>query len=779
MRRTNVSSSADGAKQRTTNLRGSMAGSTKFLGAWEPPLPDPFFEAELERIAGLPLGPEVDAEAALAFDKAADVAGQVPAPAQASAAGTEATGNTLGPPAPQCWDATPKSSPLRRFLLELSLVARVLGIVAGVPAGANAAIAATDLIVVAGVSTRFFCAGHLLRIAVVARKLARLDRALRFRAHPQFQPADVVLDDIEVDLEMATDLMELEARDLCALRAEKVPRPGAIMAAQALSEILLAGAPSHRMLTGYKGIWTSDRLIFDPNLLLPLLGRLGRSDTTQIALLRVRSALCAHGMQLTPAGILAEIDGRHAILNNDGAECPILIKDHCTAAPRSQMACTAAAAVVQWAWFQVAFQELACSAGVLEKALLLQPNLAARRLERQRTSILAKLVRLRSDPLHMRLLRAPIDAQLPVPVDKRSRPVHLALSENKRGASAGQRRRAAPATALFRAPSIVRGLSASSLPEHGQGGPGVAQEWAMQARERSDQAYDFVAAVASAATPASAANAAPAVVADASSAGQASLLAPPSLPPPPPPRLAHALREQAWPHYHVSACIVGRGAGHTTSGEDTYFEAWPRVRQQEPLPVASLRRCPSMESVSTLPPALALQPPSSHSSATSLGASGLLGLPRSATDADGTDRRRPRSAADAANTTCRGSVRRALGMPSGVAAKRSRSATGAIALPVRSSTGSGGGGWLLREGSSEISIAGDVGASSMEETEILQRAAPAVPPLDVAPRASGRCRGSAAARCGSATAARRRPSSAPAGLPWSSPGIRWCTPLRA
>merc|ERR1719443_308899 len=60
----------------------------------------------------------------------------------------------------------------------------------------------------------------------------------------------------------------------------------------------------------------------------------------------------------------------------------------------------AAAAFAQWIWVQVLLEDVQADVGILEKCLLLQPQLARRRLERAQKTLSAKVVALGSSKFY-------------------------------------------------------------------------------------------------------------------------------------------------------------------------------------------------------------------------------------------------------------------------------------------------------------------------------------------------------------------------------------------
>lgn len=336
--------------------RVTAAGGFSAPSDWVPPLQDPWLEAELRAATKESLGAEVEAEAALVD--------ALQAQGSSSSSSTE-VGSLLAVP--------------------LAALARAVD-----SAGGNAlSVAAT-----AATCSRLFCACHVVRAASAARRLERLDRALRFRGHPDFRPALVELDDsVLVDLEAAGDLFELEASQLRALMAQRGPGRPAQEAARALYTLLVDGRPTHPVLTRYSGLWGSDRMVLEPSIMLPLLFNRNPQEASADAFSELRSRLCQLREQVAPA----------VVLSSAAAE-----KGQSVAAAA---AAAAAAAVLQWAWLQMALRELrepplpgsSSQVGMLEGLLLLQPSQAQVKLERRRAVALKALQRLRSDALLARL----------------------------------------------------------------------------------------------------------------------------------------------------------------------------------------------------------------------------------------------------------------------------------------------------------------------------------------------------------------------------------------
>jgi len=335
------------------------------IGDWVPPLLDPQLEAELQSAAKEPLGAEVEAEV-----EAAEGIGAV---------------------------AEEDSSQVTPLLLAapLAVLARVADTVTGCSDESGQA-----LVAVASACPRLFCACHVALACRAARRVERLDLALRFRGHPDFQPAAVELDDVAVDLEAAVDVYELEASQLRALMAQRAPSFAAQEAARALFTLLVDGRPSHVLLSSYSGIWGSDRMVLDPSVLLPLIYSRNPQDAPKEAITRLRAKLCQLRELVTPANILAAKSVATSI--DDGS--------------------TAASALLQWAWLQVASREILGSSSrsvrsrvrFLECQLLLQPEKARVRLERRRELAQKALEKVRSDPLRAMLIKAWLDRR-PVP----------------------------------------------------------------------------------------------------------------------------------------------------------------------------------------------------------------------------------------------------------------------------------------------------------------------------------------------------------------------------
>lgn len=155
----------------------------------------------------------------------------------------------------------------------------------------------------------------------------------------------------------------------------------------------------------------------EPMVLLPMLLRFQRSGVSPEAKKRLRSAICGHHGHLTPASILQSNEddalGSES-LPDDGSPRP---DESNVGEEEGALWRPAAASVLQWAWVQLAYEELedphTAQLGLLEKSLLLQPRLAASRIQRRRQSVVESLETLRLDPLHLRLLQAPLERQLP------------------------------------------------------------------------------------------------------------------------------------------------------------------------------------------------------------------------------------------------------------------------------------------------------------------------------------------------------------------------------
>jgi len=190
----------------------------------------------------------------------------------------------------------------------------------------------------------------------------------------------------------------------------------------AFYELLIAGRPALVHFAGITGIWPKDRAILDPPVLLPLLLRFQRAAISQEAKKRLRSALCGHQNRLTPAAVLRGGDDDDSALDDSsvGTDSYRASEPSATSATASDGTSSwraAAAAVLQWAWVQLAHEEFqdpdTLYLGALEKALLLQPRLAARRIQRRRQTVLQSLQALRLDPFFHKLLTAPLEKQLP------------------------------------------------------------------------------------------------------------------------------------------------------------------------------------------------------------------------------------------------------------------------------------------------------------------------------------------------------------------------------
>jgi len=382
------------------------------IEGWAPPLADADIESELKRVSRASAGVELEKEAKLLeelFQLPLQSVGHHSSrksprgdicPTSLSRKNESAPrGDEKHSPSGFRSHATPGRSAahaLRSLLMHLPSLARVVDMLEGF---AN----------FAAISSRWFCACHLARIATLARRLKCLDRSLRFRSHLDFKAADIRVDDAVVDLEVAVDLLELESsqlRTLMGVKSEsntKSPPLAAKVSAFALHELLIVGRPELTDIGCNTGIWPQDRRILDPAILLPLLIRFHRGAISRDARKRLRSVFCAHLDELTPQAALSGASQEEPSASDSAADVKTWR--------------AAAAAVLQWAWVQLAHEELECDRtshlGIIEKSLLLQPNLGIRRIERYRKIVLEKLEILRSEPMLGRLLHAPLDSQLP------------------------------------------------------------------------------------------------------------------------------------------------------------------------------------------------------------------------------------------------------------------------------------------------------------------------------------------------------------------------------
>lgn len=328
--------------------------------AWEPPVADPIIAAEVERAAGLPLGPELRIELGKEDKQAADRSLEEMMPPVLLISGLT-------------WkDVVP---PRVTFLSNLTVLTHVVQFHARLQSS-------YQLKVLASTCTRLSSACHFYRITGQLRRLARLDRALRFRAHPDFLSADVRLEDDVIDLEAASDMLSLSLEDLKALQTCRMPSNSAVEAVKALHVWLLHGRPDHGSLPRTNGEWQNDRRILDPMVLKPLVYT-APEYISQDALRKLRVGLCDF-LEHTPGSILAR--------SGTGG----------TSAPHAEVT---AAAIAQWIWAYVATQELDVRVGVLERVLLVQPDIGKRRIDRLRKTLAKQLDELRTDPLHARLLR--------------------------------------------------------------------------------------------------------------------------------------------------------------------------------------------------------------------------------------------------------------------------------------------------------------------------------------------------------------------------------------
>jgi len=419
----------------------ALAGSKRRVptATWEAPLPDTDMEREMARVTALPLGQEAEAEdklqrARLEGHSSNAIRSQPSASSSQPVFSTAKSGLVRFDLDLASGDAREGSERVLLLLFtHLPLLARIVDTLVG---------ASPALIAVAATSSRWFCACHLVRVAAMRRRLECLDQALRFRAHPVFEPAEIALDNDVVDLEAATDLLDLDAQHLRQLMASRsshsgftaaarLPPQAAKMAATALFELLVAGRPASAHFSCNSGIWSQDRRILDPAVLLPLLSRFQRELVSQEAAKRLRVALCGNLGQFAPASVLQDDDDE-----------PGGTESRCSDESGDSLAWRiAAAAVLQWAWVQLAHEELdprAMQLGALEKALLLQPSLASRRIERRRETVLHSLNALRSDPLQRRLLSAPLEPQLPRRSLVQSKPTISKLPLNADTLAAGR-----------------------------------------------------------------------------------------------------------------------------------------------------------------------------------------------------------------------------------------------------------------------------------------------------------------------------------------------------
>mmetsp|Transcript_73959 Transcript_73959/g.130645 ORF Transcript_73959/g.130645 Transcript_73959/m.130645 type:complete len:612 (-) Transcript_73959:35-1870(-) len=388
-----------------------MPRSSRSLSApldWVRPLPDPFVEAELQAAAKEPLGAEVWAEA-------------------------EESGLTNGAAAEVQAITSLLEAPLAALALAIDAVS-----------GGGSDVTGRSTAVHAAVSSRFFCAAHVAKAAKAARKVERLDRALRFRGHPDFKPAALELDDEALDLEAADDVFDLQASQLRALMAQR----GAVgiaaqEAARALFTLLVDGRPTHPVLSSYSGLWGSDRMVLEPSVLLPLLYNRNALEASRDVFARLRTNLCQLRERIAPATILAA--------NEEGDE-----------------GSEAAAALLQWAWLQVAMKELldstagpgTSSLGPLECRLLLQPSKALAKLQKRKTGAMKVLMKIRADPLRASLSDAWRDRRMPPP---RRQLVQDARSSQRRRPESGAKSRRGPATEGIRG---HRSLPALGLGQH-------------------------------------------------------------------------------------------------------------------------------------------------------------------------------------------------------------------------------------------------------------------------------------------------------------------------
>eukprot|EP00927_Polykrikos_kofoidii_P036500 TRINITY_DN30822_c0_g1_i1.p1 TRINITY_DN30822_c0_g1~~TRINITY_DN30822_c0_g1_i1.p1 ORF type:complete len:803 (+),score=128.25 TRINITY_DN30822_c0_g1_i1:120-2411(+) len=369
------------AGMKATSTRVLRARLRKADDGWRPPLPDPIVLEELERATRQPMGEEVDAEVGSDVDAVVVLA----APAA-----------TVSRTSPAIRAALARLQPPHLRLLGVCLLP-TLARIADVAASGSVASLAT----LGSVCNRFASACHLVRLSASARRLIRLDSALAFCDHRDFRPADVELNGRVVGLEVAPDFLDLDAKDLRELMALRSPTAASTLAARVLRELLLTGRPSHGSLpegTGgraWSGDWFSDRMIFDPMILLPLL---------------------AHAGPISPHAQ----ENLHALLCDSEGTTPIELLQSvgsCGGHLPSRVATTAAAAV-QFVWVRLAAQGLMEAVRPLEAMLLLQPGLARARVERHRELVCRHFEALRTDPLYSGLLgldfeRLPI--QLPQP----------------------------------------------------------------------------------------------------------------------------------------------------------------------------------------------------------------------------------------------------------------------------------------------------------------------------------------------------------------------------
>eukprot|EP00928_Gymnodinium_smaydae_P033805 TRINITY_DN24112_c0_g1_i1.p1 TRINITY_DN24112_c0_g1~~TRINITY_DN24112_c0_g1_i1.p1 ORF type:complete len:579 (+),score=63.44 TRINITY_DN24112_c0_g1_i1:129-1865(+) len=235
--------------------------------------------------------------------------------------------------------------------------------------------------------TQFFTACTHVRAAAAAKQVARLEQALAFREHPDFAPADICLDDLPVDLEVAEDLATIDEEDLRALMSWRYPTAEIVTAVKALYFILFYGC-SLRDSVRYTGEWSCDRLLLEPLTFLHHVKR-GRRALPSRALRKLYEGFCSLHEHM-PSRILATSNADNIAAGQ--VERPPFVRD-------------AAAAITQWIFVQVLASELDAHIGALEKSLLLQPCLARRRTERLLENLQRRLERMRSDPLHHALLQ--------------------------------------------------------------------------------------------------------------------------------------------------------------------------------------------------------------------------------------------------------------------------------------------------------------------------------------------------------------------------------------
>lgn len=321
-----------------------------------PPIADPHFEAELELAWKQALGREAKEE----LKKAAE-------PAEA----------------PELRN---------KLLVALPALARVADFAAG-PSGSRA------LKSMAACCSRFFTACHLVRLTASVRVLNRLDRALRFHSLPGYLPASVELDGLLVDLEAAPEIFDLTEEQLRALMVLRPPPVAGVEAAHAIHLLLIEGRPTHPLLAGFSGSWTSDRMVLDPSLLQPLLARKAQ-DASADNLVRLRHSLCTWREEVLPSSILQ---------SSSSSQVPIEPGTELEVVSNARLA---AAAVLQWAWLQVTMKELRDTLarapnseqlGVLEQLMLLQPRLTLAKIERRRVVVEQAVEKLRNEPLFVAL----------------------------------------------------------------------------------------------------------------------------------------------------------------------------------------------------------------------------------------------------------------------------------------------------------------------------------------------------------------------------------------